>query len=63
MWYGFSETIMSDEGWNFESKLVTELCQLAAIKKLATTPYHPQMNGQCKKLISTLITMVGKVPE
>ena len=28
-------------------------------RKLRTSPYYPQTNGQCKKFNSTLITMLG----
>ena len=47
----------------FQNKLVTELCQLAAIKKLKMTPYHPQMNGQCERFNPTLIIMLGTLPD
>ena len=43
--YGFSEKILSDQGRNFESNLIAELCKLAQIKKLRTTPYRPEGNG------------------
>ena len=36
--YGFPEKILSDQGCNFESKLLKELCILAQIKKNA---YYP----------------------
>ena len=39
--YGFPEKILSDQGRNFESKLLKELCILAQIKKMRTTPYRP----------------------
>ena len=35
--YGFPEKILSDQGQNFESVLISELCELAQIKKLRTT--------------------------
>ena len=37
--YGFLEKILSDQGQNFESVLISELCELIQIKKLRTTPY------------------------
>ena len=37
--YGFPEKILSDQGRNFESVLISELCELAQIRKLRTTPY------------------------
>ena len=47
----------------FQSKFVTELCQLATTKKLRTTPYDPQMNGQYERFNSILISMLGTLPE
>ena len=45
--YGFLAKIITDQGHNFESELIENLCQLAEVKKLRTSPYHPQTNGQC----------------
>ena len=39
--YGFPEKFISDQGRNFESDLIKELCKIAGVKKLYTTPYHP----------------------
>ena len=35
----------SDQGPQFESTLMAELCKLLGIKKTRTTPYHPQGDG------------------
>ena len=45
--YGFPSKIITDQSRNFESQLLENLCQVAGIKKLRTSPYHPQTNGQC----------------
>ena len=45
--YGFPEKILSDQGQNLESLLISELCELNQIKKLRTTPYRPEGNGSC----------------
>ena len=55
----FSEKIITDQGRNFESELVENLCQVAGVKKLHTSPYHPQTNGQCEHFNSTLLNMLG----
>ena len=62
MYYGIPQKILSDQGRNFESSLIMELCKLTGIKKLRTTPYRPQTNGQCEKFNSTLINMIGTLP-
>ena len=57
--YGFPEKILTDQGRNFEGKLIKELCKIAQVKKLRTTPYHPEGNGQCERFNRTLISMLG----
>ena len=36
--YGWPEDILTDQGKNFESSLVTELCELAGVQKLRIPP-------------------------
>ena len=62
MRYGIPEKVLSDQGRNFESNLIAELCALARVQKLRTSPYRPQTNGQCERFNSTLISMLGTLP-
>ena len=53
------EKILRDQGCNYESDLLKELCELAQVKKIRMSGYHPQMNGQCDHFNATLINMLG----
>ena len=57
--YGWPEKILTDQGKSFENNLVQELCDLVQVKKLHTSPYHPETNGQCEHFNVTLISMLG----
>ena len=56
--YGFPNKIISDQGHNFESELIANLCEVAGVQKMRTSPYHPQTNGQCERFNSTLLKML-----
>jgi len=47
----------SDQGKNFKSKLIQELCLLAGIEKSKTTPFHP-CDAQAERLNRTLLQML-----
>ena len=61
--YGLPEKILTDQGCNFESDLLKALCEVAQVKKMRTSGYHPQTNGQCKCFNGTLINMLGTLLE
>jgi hypothetical protein len=56
--YGFPEIIMSDQGPNFESALVEQLCKFLNISKLHSTAYRPQTQGGTEKQNDTIKTML-----
>ena len=45
MVFGMPAKLLSDQGANFTSVLVGELCTTFSIQKCWTTAYHPQCNG------------------
>lgn len=53
--YGVPEKHHSD---HFESKTIKELCDIAEIKKVRTTPHHPRWNP-VELLNRTLLGMLG----
>ena len=42
---GFPEVIISDQGREFNSKVVDEICSLLGMDHRNTSAYHPQTNG------------------
>ena len=48
--YGLPKKILTNQGCNFESQLVADLCELMGVQKIWTSPYHPQTNGQCERI-------------
>ena len=59
--YGEPEQLHTDQGRNFESKLMAELCQIRNIEKTRTTPYHPSSDGQVERFNATVMTMINSL--
>ena len=53
------EQLHSDQGRQFESHLVAEVCKLLSINKTRTTPYHPQSDGLIERFNRTLLSMLA----
>lgn len=57
--FGPPTIIHSDQGRNFESNLMHEICSLMGIHKSRTTAYHPQCDGQVERQNRTLQEMLA----
>ena len=53
--FGFPLQLHSDQGRNFESSLVKELCSLTGVYKTRTTPFHPRSDGLTERANRTLL--------
>eukprot|EP00731_Ephydatia_muelleri_P004933 Em0002g1109a len=51
--------VHSDQGRQFESILLKEVCNLLQIRKTHTTPYRPQGNGMVERFNRTLLDMLA----
>jgi len=55
---GVPKEILSDQGSQFLSAVMKEVCRLLSVKQLVTTPFHPICNGLVEKFNGTLKTML-----
>ena len=57
---GIPGEILTDQGSNFTSQLLTEMYRLLHIRPIRTTPYHPQRDGLVERFNQTLKSMLRK---
>ena len=57
--YGIPETILSDQGTNFQSQVLVELWDLLDIRRARTSPMHPQTDGLSERFNQTLRKMLS----
>ena len=57
--FGMPSVIHSDQGREFENKVMHELCLLGGSHKTKTTPYHPESDGLVERFNRTLLMMLA----
>ena len=57
--FSIPQQLHSDQGRQFESDVMKEVCKLLQISKTRTTPYHPQSDGLVERFNRTLISMLA----
>ncbi len=57
---GLPREILTDQGSNFTSRLLTEIYRLLHIHPIRTTPYHPQTDGLVERFNKTLKSLLQK---
>ena len=53
------EQLHADQGRQFESRLLAEVCKILNIHKSRTTAYHPQSDGLAERWNRTLLGMLA----
>uniref|UniRef100_A0A8C5QC51 Gypsy retrotransposon integrase-like protein 1 n=1 Tax=Leptobrachium leishanense TaxID=445787 RepID=A0A8C5QC51_9ANUR len=61
--YGFPKRLHTDQGRDFESRLIKEMLKLLQIEKSRTTPYHPEGDALPERFNRTLLDMLGTLKD
>ncbi len=57
---GIPREILTDQGSNFTSRLLTEMYRMLHVHPIRTTPYHPQTDGLVERFNKTLKSLLRK---
>ena len=58
--FGAPDTLHTDQGTNFNSEVMKDICQVFMIDKTRTSPYHPQGNGQVERFNRVIADTISK---
>ena len=56
--FGIPEYILSDQGRNVDGHVMRKMCQKLGIKKIHSSPYHPEGNGSAERSIGSVKTII-----
>ena len=57
-YFGIPKELISDQGKNVDGEVINKMCKDLNIKKIRSSPFHPQGNGSAEKAIGTLKTIM-----
>ncbi|KAL7877197.1 hypothetical protein SRHO_G00038400 [Serrasalmus rhombeus] len=57
---GIPREVLTDQGPNFMSRILKQVYDLLGIKRIRTTPYHPQTDGLVERFNQTLLNMLRR---
>ena len=58
--FGVMQHLHTDQGHEFESKILQTMCKMLGVNKTRTTSYHPQSDGLVERCNRTLKDMLDK---
>ena len=58
--FGAPDTLHTDQGTNFNSEVMKDVCQVFMIDKTRISPYHPQGNGQVERFNRVIADTISK---
>jgi hypothetical protein len=53
------DQILTDQGRNFQSELLSEIWECLAVHKTRTTPYFPSANCQAERMMTSMQNMLA----
>ena len=58
---GVPKQMLKDQGSQFTSEIMKQVCRLLSVHRMTTTPYHPMCNGLVKRFNGTLKQMLKRM--
>ena len=58
--FGAPDSLHTDQGANFNSEVIADVCKIFQVDKTRTSPYHPQGNGQVERFNRVIADTISK---